>query len=123
MSHYENRFFAAVSVLASHGRVKHRLTNAYSEFLTDIDEDELPVAAKEKFSELRRQMQSVQPLNGEGHVCASVRKMSQVQADECANLIVGLYRDVLLMGDSPVEKVVPELKGTDVPPPFLVKSG
>jgi len=76
MSYHVDRFFAALSVLAGHGHIKQRLIRAYEDNLAEINEDELPVTAKQTFADLKQQMYRVSPLNGEGPICASVRKMS-----------------------------------------------
>ncbi len=50
-------------------------------------------------------MNQVEPLNGEGPICASVRKMSIGEADECAQRILDLYSDMVrvsLDGDQPI---------------------
>lgn len=122
MSHHEDCFYAAVTVLAAHGRVKQRLIKAFEEHLALIDHDELPVPAQERFAELRRSMHRVTPANGEGPVCASVRKMSKTEADRCAGAIVGLFRDVIRFGGEEPQPVAVDQDVTDVPPPFLVKT-
>lgn len=122
MSYHVDRFFAAVSVLAGHGHIKQRLITAYEQHLDDINDDELPVAVRQAFADLRSLMQTVAPLNGESPVCASVRKMSVVEAGECGESIVSLYRDVVRSGDD--NQVALPLAGDDAKPvpPFLVKS-
>lgn len=122
MSHHEDRFYAAVSVLAAHGRVKQRLIKAYEEHLALIDHDELPVPAQERFADLRSSMHSVTPANGESPICASVRKMSKTEADDCAATIVGLFRDVVRFGGGESRPVPVEPDVAELPPPFLVKS-
>ncbi len=67
-------------------------------------------------------MHSVAPLNGEGPICASVRKMSCDEASDCAASLVILFREIarqqddtqvsLALGDGDEVRV----------PPFLVKS-
>ena len=52
MSYHEDRFYAAVSVLAGHGNKKQRLIKAYEDNLGAISEDELPIAVKQTFSDL-----------------------------------------------------------------------
>ena len=125
MSHLEDAFYAAVTVLAAHGRVKQRLIKAYENHIVEIEEDELPVAAKQRFGDLRQRMHAVTPANGEGPVCASVRKMSKPEADACAEMIVKLYRDVVRFGEDgdDVAAVIESNVAEIVPPPFLVKSG
>ena len=84
MSYHADRFYAAVAVLAGHGHIKQRLIKAYEDNLVAISEDELPIAVKQTFSDLKHQLNRVTPLNGEGAVCASVRKMSVDEAAEPA---------------------------------------
>ena len=99
MSKYVHRFYTAVSVLASHGYIKQRLVEAYEGSLTFIDTDDMPGALRKSFAELRRLMNQVAPLNGEGPICASVRKMSIEEADECAHRIIDLYSDMVRLSD------------------------
>ena len=116
-----DRLFGAVSVLVTHGPIKQRLIKAYEEHLDDIEDDELPITVQESFAALRRLMHVVVPAAGEGSTCASVRKMSKVEADQCAQLIVDICGEVALHED--VSRPLP-LSGdeTVVIPPFLVKS-
>ena len=120
MSYHKDRLFGAVSVLVSHGPIKQRLIRAYEDHLEDIDTDELPLAVQESFAGLRRLVHGVAPANGEGRICASVRKMSKVEADRCAQLIVEICRDIAGYGD---DGQAP-LRTDDAAalPPFLVKS-
>ncbi|MDH4107746.1 MAG: hypothetical protein OEW35_05490 [Gammaproteobacteria bacterium] len=113
MSHHEDDFFAAVSVLAGHGHIKERLVAAFEDNLQDIEPDDLSVSMKQTFNELRHLMMRVEPLNGEGPIRASVRKMSIREADECAQLMVELYADALRMGGT-VQESLP-LRGEEQP--------
>ena len=123
MSHQVDRFFAAISVLVAHGPIKQRLIKAYEQHLQDIEEDDLPVSVQGSFVALRRAMHCVSPSNGEGPICASVRKMSKIQADECARSIIQMYGGVIgHTGDAlaPLPQVAEDRPRV---PPFLVKSG
>jgi hypothetical protein len=122
MTHHVDRFFAAVSILVAHGPIKQRLIRAYEDNLVSIEEDELPASIQKDFAKLRRAMHCVAPANGEGPICASVRKMSKVQADDCAELIVQMYGKVVQLQDE-MGSPMP-LSGDDHAnvPPFLVKS-
>ncbi|MBT8085843.1 MAG: hypothetical protein HKN35_11585 [Woeseia sp.] len=120
MSHPTESFSAAVSVLAGNGHIKQRLIKAYEENLQSIEEDQLPIPMKQRFADLRHLMQRVAPLNGEGAVCASVRKMSLDEADQCAKLMVELYGKVIRHGDGQAAKPIDSQQPV---PPFLVKSG
>ena len=120
MSSTVDRFFAAVTVLSGEGRMKQRLLKAFSDNLSDVDDDELPVAAREPFADLRRRMREVPPQNGESRVCASVRKMSTRDASECAAVIVDVYGE-LLKQPAALSLPAKQDETADVPP-FLVKT-
>jgi hypothetical protein len=122
MTDLVKHFHAALLVLAGHGHVKQRLIRAFEDHLNDIHEDELPVAVKQSFADLRHELHRVSPLNGEGAICASVRKMSLDEAGECAGRIVSLYGE-LARHEELAQPGLP--LGVDVEPhvpPFLVKS-
>jgi hypothetical protein len=71
--------------------IKQRLISAYRRYLVSFPEDELPGEVRESFSQVMRSLQGVRPLPGEDAVAASVRKMSNQEADECAALIVEIF--------------------------------
>jgi len=113
---------AALTVLAGHGHIKQRLIKAYEENLADINEDELPISMKQLFADLRQQMYCVSPLNGEGAICASVRKMSFDEASECAASIVTMFGEISrTQDDTQVALPLDEIAEARVPP-FLIKT-
>ena len=122
MTDHLDRFHAALTVLAGHGHIKQRLIRAFEDNLVDIHEDELPIAMRQPFADLRHEMHRVTPLNGEGPICASVRKMSLDEASEIAGRIVSLYGEIARRRDD-LQTSLPltEADETRVPP-FLVKS-
>ncbi len=122
MPHHDDRFGTALSVLAGHGHIKNRLIQAFEDNLGDIDEASLPRSVSQAFSRLRDRMTAVAPLNGEGPICASVRKMSIVEADECARMLVDIYGD--LLRSKSVAKPVPVDSDDDVAevPTMLLKT-
>ncbi len=122
MSNHVHRFYAAVSVMAGHGNIKQRLIEAYEENLAVIDDHELPIVIKQSFADLRHMLSQVAPLNGEGRIRASVRKMSVLQADECAQKMLDIYGDIIRYADADDDSMplVPSDKQSI--PPFLVKS-
>ena len=122
MSYHVDRFYAAVSVLASHGHIKQRLMKAYEDHLDGISQDELPAAIRESFLELQAEMYRVAPLNGEGPICASVRKMSPTEASDCAVSVVSLYRELILLSDRDQADLLLDYENRKAVPPFLVKS-
>ena len=122
MSYHVDRFYAAVSVLATHGHIKQRLMNAYGDHLDDIDEEELPESIREAFANLRQEMYRVTPLNGEGPICASVRKMSAEDAGDCAVSVVSLYREMISQSDHAQTSLPLDHKNRRAVPAFLVKT-
>jgi hypothetical protein len=95
---------------------------AYEEYLDDICEDELPDAVRRSFVELQRTMHRVAPLNGEGPICASVRKMSAEEAGECAVSVLSLYRAMVRHSVSDQAELSLDHENRKAVPPFLVKS-
>ena len=122
MSYHVDHFYAAVSVLAGHGHIKQRLIKAYEDNLDSISADELPIALKQVFSDLDHQMHRVSPLNGEGPICASVRKMSIEEAADCAISVVAMYAEIARLGSSETATLALDGEEQEVVPPFLVKS-
>jgi hypothetical protein len=122
MPNLTDHFYTAVSVLCGHGNIKQRLVSAYLDNLEQIDEDDLPIAMKQSFIDLRMLMSRVAPLNGEGAIRASVRKMSITEADECARMIVDLYAQMLRYADHAESTVPIQASDTMTVPPFLVKT-
>ena len=122
MSSHVDRFHAAVSVVAGHGNIKQRLIGAFEEYLALVEGNELPLAIREDFAELKSLVSEVEPLNGEGPIRATIRKMSIVEADECAHKLIDVYTRLLQLGDR-ADDVVPMNIGEPAAiPPFLMKS-
>jgi hypothetical protein len=70
--------------------IKQRLIAA-ARHLTPLPEEQLPSDTRQSFAQLMRSLAGVQPQRGEDVVVASVRKMSNQQADDCAALIVEMF--------------------------------
>ena len=122
MSNHLNRFYAAVSALAGHGNIKQRLIHAFEENLSVIEDDELPVVVKQTFADLRTMLSGVDPLNGEGRIRATVRKMSIIEAEECAQMMIDLYTDMVRFEDHAQESLALNVGDQRSVPPFLIKS-
>ncbi len=122
MSNLVNRFYTAVSVLAGHGHIKQRLIEAYEDSLAPIEDDDMPLALRQSFADLRTEMNHVDPLNGEGPICASVRKLSVAEADQCARRILDLYGDMLRLVDNAQENLPLHAKNQPSVPSFLAKA-
>ncbi len=94
MSSAREKFYLATLALVGSAPIKQRLATAYQQNLVDLEHEELPEAIQSEFGQLREALHKVRPLNGEGRVPASVRKMSSHEADEFAAKIVVIY-DIL----------------------------
>jgi len=84
-------FHCATLELVRSSPIKQRLISAYRRHLASLPEDQLPGEVRESFGQVMRCLRGVQPLRGEDAVAASVRKMSNQEADECAALIVEIF--------------------------------
>ena len=123
MSNHVHKFYTAVSVLAGHGHIKQRLIQAFEDNLAHIEDDTIPRTVREPFAELSDLMKQVEPLNGEGPICASVRKMSIEEADDCARRILDLYGEMLRSATISQEDMPLPLEGKQpVVAPILVKT-
>jgi hypothetical protein len=87
---WECLHFATLELVRS-TPIKQRLVCAYRRFLGSLPADEVPTEVRESYSHVMRSLCGVQPLRGEDAVAASVRKMSNLEADECAAQIVEIF--------------------------------
>jgi hypothetical protein len=71
--------------------IKQRLICAYRRYLASLPADEIPIEVRDSYAQVMRSLCGVQPLRGEDAVAASVRKMSNQEADECAAQIVEIF--------------------------------
>jgi hypothetical protein len=90
ISAWECFHFATLELVRS-TPIKQRLVSVYRRYLAPFPEEQLPVNVHEMFGQVMRCLHGVQPLKGEDAVAASVRKMSNQEADECAALIVEIF--------------------------------
>ncbi len=84
------KFHSATVELAGAGPIKQRLFGAYVNHLAALTEDQLPKEIREDFSNFCRSMRAVRPLPGEDAVRATVRKMSDHDANRYAVQIVNM---------------------------------
>ncbi|HEY5102056.1 MAG TPA: hypothetical protein VII70_04685 [Steroidobacteraceae bacterium] len=86
------KFQSATLSLAHSGAIKDRLTEAYRNYLALVQEDELPKELRDDFRAFVRVLTRERPLlRGEDAFRATIRKMSNEQADEVAANIVLLF--------------------------------
>jgi hypothetical protein len=86
---WENLHCATLELVRSTS-IKQRLISA-ARHLSRLTEDQLPNETRGSYAQLMRSLAGVQPQRGEDAVVASVRKMSNQQADDCAALIVEIF--------------------------------
>ncbi len=100
--------------------IKQRLIAAYRRHLSAIPEDQLPPEARGSFGRVMRSLAGVPPLRGEDAVTASVRKMSNQEADDCAALVVEIFGLLPRVSDPPVSQrptaAVVQLRSVDCTP-------
>ena len=94
---------AALS-LARSAPIKERLTDAYRNHLALVNAEELPDALREEFRACHDALTRERPLRGEDAVRATVRKMSNQQADEVACSVVRLF--AAMAREAPVETLL-----------------
>ena len=81
---------AALS-LARSGPIKERLADAFRNHLALVNAEELPDALREEFRACHDALTHRRPLRGEDAVRATVRKMSNQEADDVAGSVVRLF--------------------------------
>ena len=85
-------FQGATMSLARSGALKERLTNAYRHHLSCIDETELPRELREDFRSFNVALTRERPLlRGEDSVRATIRKMSNGEAEAAATSVVKMF--------------------------------
>jgi hypothetical protein len=102
--------------------IKQRLIAAYRRHLASVAEEQLPSEVRGSFTKVMRSLDGVPPLRGEDAVLASVRKMSNQEADDCAALIVEIF-GIMCRADSLNARqsaAVVQLRSVDCGPEFEV---
>jgi hypothetical protein len=87
---WECLHFATLELVRS-TPIKQRLVCAYRRYLGSLPADQVPTEVRESYGQVMRSLCGVKPLRGEDAVAASVRKMSNQEADECAAQIVEIF--------------------------------
>jgi hypothetical protein len=124
MSLIVERFEAAVQTLVAEGPVKNRLRSAYTEYLEDLQQVDLPIESNVELGELHSAMHRVAPMGKFGCVEASVAKMSPTEAWWHAQTIVRLYTEVLAMERGASKEADAALApAVAAPPRFLAGRG
>ena len=91
MSRIYDRLESATLHFTRSGAIKERLEGAWRQCLAHIDPDDVPREIRLQFLELASQMQRERPLRGEDAVRATIRKMSNDEAEKHASVIVRMF--------------------------------
>ena len=91
MSRIYDRLESATLHFTRSGAIKERLEGAWRQCLAHIDPDDVPREIRMQFLEPASQMQRERPLRGEDAVRATIRKMSNEEAEKHASLIVRMF--------------------------------
>ena len=123
MSQIVERFEAAVQALVGEGPIKNRLRAAYTEYLEDLQQVDLPVDGNIEFGELHSALHSADAVGKIDCVKASVQKMSPAEAWWHARTIVRLYTEVLSMErGARIAAEAMAAPAAEEPPRFLASS-
>ena len=82
---------AAALTLARSGPIKDRLADAYRNHLALVNAEDLPEGLRAEFRACHAALTREAPLRGEDAVRATVRKMSNEEAEAVAQCVVRLY--------------------------------
>ena len=91
MSRVYDRLESATLLLARAGAIKERLNGAWRQCLAPIEPEDVPRELRLQFLELSQAMQRERPLRGEDAVRATIRKMSNEEAEGHCALIVRMF--------------------------------
>ena len=91
MSRVYDRLESATLLLARAGAIKERLDGAWRQCLSNIEPDDLPRELRLQFIELTSAMQRERPLRGEDAARATIRKMSNDEAERHSAFIVRMF--------------------------------
>lgn len=91
MTRVYDRLESATLLLTRSGAIKDRLNAAWRHYLASLEPEDLPREVRLQFFELSAAMQRERPLRGEDSVRASIRKMSNEQAETHAAQIVRMF--------------------------------
>ena len=91
MSRVYDRLESATLLLTRSGAIKERLEGAWRQCLANVEADDVPRDVRLQFLELSAQIQRERPLRGEDAVRATIRKMSNEEAERHAGAIVRMF--------------------------------
>ena len=91
MSRVHDRLESATFLLTRSGAIKDRLQGAWRQYLANLEPEDVPRDVRLQFLELSAAIQRERPLRGEDAVRATIRKMSNEEAERHAAHIVRMF--------------------------------
>lgn len=91
MSRIYDRLESATLLLTGSSPIKDRLNAAWRQCLANFEPEDVPREIRLQFLELATSMQRERPLRGEDAVRATIRKMSNEEAEKNAQLIFRMF--------------------------------
>jgi hypothetical protein len=91
MKRVYDRLESATLQFARSGAIKDRLEGAWRHSMANVEADDMPRELRLQFLELSAQMQRERPLRGEDALRATIRKMSNEEAERHASVIVRMF--------------------------------
>src|SRR3954469_9797511 len=91
MSRIYDRLESATLQFARSGAIKERLEGAWGQYLHNLEPDDSPREIRRQFLDLSSSIQRERPLRGEDAVRATIRKMSNEEAEKHAAHIVRMF--------------------------------
>jgi hypothetical protein len=113
------KFQSATLCLARSGGIKERLTDAYRNYLALVTEEDLPKDLREDFRAVSRALTRERPLlRGEDAFRATIRKMSNDEADQIASTVVLMFAAI----PRSYTPVIRSMSAAQVVPLYLVEA-
>jgi hypothetical protein len=91
MTRVYDRLESATLHFTRSGAIKERLEGAWRKWLANIETEDVPREIRLQFMELSSQIQRERPLRGEDALKATIRKMSNDEAEHHASVIVRMF--------------------------------
>lgn len=91
MTRVYDRLESATLHFARSGAIKERLEGAWRKWLANVEADDVPREMRLQFLDLSAQLQRERPLRGEDALKATIRKMSNDEAEQHATVIVRMF--------------------------------
>ena len=129
MSTAWEKFQSATLSLARSGSIKDRLAEAYRNHLAQVNAEELPEGLRAEFRACHEALTRERPLRGEDAVRATVRKMSNEEADAVACTVMRLFAGMLRESSraappvQPVQSLHAERAETSIKEPVIKSAG